>query len=610
MKLSKMLVVTYISAIFLLVFVLAQSQKKSPKQDLAQPKIQIPSQDSIESKNSNHALLTVDSQPALRTLEIKPPPMPNMDEIDLLPEEKTPKEPSGPQIVPGELFFVSKRSISKTSSQSEEILSKLRKSVEESTRGLSVGSQDIQITKFEPPTIEDSSTLVNPSLLPSTYQIKIAGLDSEATMEVLQSLKEELGETVIPNYQFSIRLGYELPVLPNLQQVKAPAAQVKTQGRGALVAVLDTGIYPYHMTMLDRVIPGFNTYDNNTNTQDQNGHGTAVAGVIAGMYTGIAPQGKVLAVKVANDQGTATFASIFNGIDYAYRTGAKIVNLSIGGELGPKNNSTAIANFNQISQFLQPYQDNGVIFVGAAPNSNSSRDLIYDFPSSFPQFIAVSAVDSQNRKATFASFGKDIFQFAPGVNVTLLQTTNSNTDSYYTPYRTDSGTSFSTPHISGAVALLSSLPNYVSNVNNVKNLLKQYASPILKTILNNGTGLSLVLNAENTVKALFTDPPGACGAKNQKCCAYGMACRTAGLICSDKDQVPYPGKVSNVPFSDFTCKLPSDSISLGLGHSCGFSIQGSSSTTAPPCDRNLRCANSGGLSSTIGVARPPFFCQK
>lgn len=591
--------VFYFASVLLGFLFFAPSNSKDTTSLSSQPNKQLPEVNSAPNTKTALNSETVDSR---EKLEIQIPSMPDPDLIDFIPEDKLPRETNGPQIIPGEFVFLSNPAANEPLTDSSETIKKLRKSVEESTRDFSVSFQDIRISKREAPKIGDGLEEVRPSLLPPTYDIKINGLDAEATLNVLHNLKADLGNSVIPNYVLSLRDAAPA-VLPNLQQVNVPGAQTLTQGTGVVVAVLDTGIYPYHSNMVDRVIPGFNTYDNNTNTQDQNGHGTGVAGIIAGKYTGIALQAKILAVKVTNDSGSGTFNSILNGIDYAYRRGANIVNLSAGGSLGPKNNPDAINAFSQWNQLLNRYKNGGMVLVGAAPNSGDNRDSQYDFPSSFSQFISVGAVDSQNRKANFSSFGSDIFLFAPGVNITILQTTNGTSDAYYNPYRTDSGTSFSTPHVTGAITLISSLTNYVSDIDTVKRLLAQNATSVSRTLLNNGTGLSRVLNVERTVRSLFADPRGACGAQGQKCCSYGLSCRAAGLICSDQTNVPYPGRISSIAFSEFTCKRPPPSPApVGLGHSCGY-------FGSAPCSQGLRCANSFGLSQTIGVARPPFMCQ-
>lgn len=146
----------------------------------------------------------------------------------------------------------------------------------------------------------------------------------------------------------------------------------ETRGAGVTVAVVDTGVDRSNADLAPNLLPGKNTYDGNDNTADAAGHGTVIASVIAapagnGGYVGIAPEAKVLPVKVMGGSSSEDWSdkATVRGIEYALDHGAKVINLSIGGL------NTPIAG---IDKALADAQRAGALVVIAAGNDGVDLD--------------------------------------------------------------------------------------------------------------------------------------------------------------------------------------------------------------------------------------------
>lgn len=270
--------------------------------------------------------------------------------------------------------------------------------------------------------------------------------------------------------------------------IKAPEVWNKGYtGRGITVAVVDTGVDYTHPDLAGNIwtntreiagnnrdddnngyvddIYGWNFNGNNNNTMDVNGHGTHVAGTIAGIrnnigVTGIAYNSKIMPVKALGDNGSGSYSAIAQGVRYAANNGAKVINLSLGGSVGSSELQAAI----------QYASSKGAIVVMAAGNSGGAKPA---FPASYATNwgIAVGAVD---RNKNFASFSNQAggnpalaYVTAPGVSV--YSTTPNNT------YQTYRGTSMATPHVAGVVALMLSANPYLTELQ-IRDILTQTAA--------------------------------------------------------------------------------------------------------------------------------------
>lgn len=240
--------------------------------------------------------------------------------------------------------------------------------------------------------------------------------------------------------------------------------------KGALVgvAVIDTGIELSHPDLKTNIIANKNCLSNTRNGNDDNGHGTHVAGTIAALNNGIgvvgvAPEAKLIAVKVLNRNGSGTWSSVICGIDWVTANVSKykikVANMSLGGS-GTSDNNCGSTNNDPMHKAICKSRDAGVTYVVAAGNENKSASL--SVPASYNDaVITVSALaDSDGISgglgsptyygdddtfATFSNYGSIVDLGAPGVDIYSTYKGGG--------YAALSGTSMATPHVSGATAL-------------------------------------------------------------------------------------------------------------------------------------------------------------
>ena len=231
---------------------------------------------------------------------------------------------------------------------------------------------------------------------------------------------------------------------PYLSRIGAPTAwDVANTGAATVVAVLDTGVDRDHPDLAPNLVAGSDIVNGDTDPSDDDGHGTAVAGVVGaatgngGGIAGVAWNAKVMPVKVLGADGTGVDADIASGITWATDHGADIINLSLGGP----GSSTVL------EQAVDYAFDHDVLVVAAAGNEATAEP---SFPAAIPGVVAVTATDAQGRFAWFSNHGPWITLAAPGINV--VTTTPAPGPAMATGMRT--GTSFSSPIVAGVAALL------------------------------------------------------------------------------------------------------------------------------------------------------------
>jgi hypothetical protein len=236
---------------------------------------------------------------------------------------------------------------------------------------------------------------------------------------------------------------HHLNVTKPSASIHTPEAWDITQGStNVLVAVLDTGLAADLVEFTNRVVPGYNFAYGNTNTADDYGHGTAVAGTLcanannASFGAGVNWQCRLMPIKVLDSNNSGKYSWFAQGIDYAVAHGCKVINLSAGGTTS--NSSVTISILNAIS--------NGVIFVTITHNDSTGT---IRFPGTITKCITVGATDQNDNRCGFSNYGPQIDLVAPGISI--------YTAGWLGTLQSWVGTSFSAPMVSGVSAMLAGL---------------------------------------------------------------------------------------------------------------------------------------------------------
>ncbi|MBA2505594.1 MAG: S8 family serine peptidase, partial [Thermoleophilaceae bacterium] len=213
--------------------------------------------------------------------------------------------------------------------------------------------------------------------------------------------------------------------------------------------MVDTGFTPGHPDLAGRMSGGFDFVDNDADPADGHGHGTHVSGIVVanennGIGVGsVAPEAKLLAVRVLGNDGSGSNADVQAGIDYAVKSGADVINLSLGPDLPPILGGSDPA----IDRAL----DAGVVVVAAAGNNGFP---LCENRSGEGRLLCVGAVDKRRQRSSFSSFGFGLGLMGPGGSG--LRTPGENVLSTLKDgsYGEMAGTSQATPHVAGVAALL------------------------------------------------------------------------------------------------------------------------------------------------------------
>ncbi|WP_030676142.1 S8 family peptidase [Streptomyces sp. NRRL B-1347] len=225
-----------------------------------------------------------------------------------------------------------------------------------------------------------------------------------------------------------------------IDQAKLPLDRTfrypNSAGAGVTVYVIDTGVRNTHKDFGGRARSGFDFVDNDPIAEDGNGHGTHVAGSIAGTKYGVAKKARVVGVRVLNNQGSGTLSGVIAGIDFVTRNARKpaVANMSLGGGA----NAT-------LDQAVRNSIASGVTYSVAA--GNSGQPASGTSPARVAEALTVAASDRGDAKPAFSNYGLSVDLFAPGVAIKSASNANDNATA------TLSGTSMAAPHVAGAAAL-------------------------------------------------------------------------------------------------------------------------------------------------------------
>lgn len=283
--------------------------------------------------------------------------------------------------------------------------------------------------------------------------------------------------------------------------IDAPEAwDIYTGNLETIVAVVDTGVDYNHRDLTGNVwvneaelngtvgvddddngyvddIYGYDFINNDNDPQDDAGHGTHCAGIIAAKgnngldITGVCWDAKIMSLKFLGSDGYGTDAGAIEAFYYAVENGADVTSNSWGG-----------GGYSQaVKEAIDYAHSQGVIMVAAAGNGDSNSPA---YPASYDHIMAVAATDSNDEKASFSNYGDWVDVAAPGVDILSLRASRGTTQDKYTAVM--SGTSMACPHVAGACALLVSInPSLTSD--QVYDILMETADAISPGIcLSNG----------------------------------------------------------------------------------------------------------------------------
>ena len=208
-------------------------------------------------------------------------------------------------------------------------------------------------------------------------------------------------------------------------------------GRGVVVYIVDSGVYRRHSQFGDRVFSGFDATGEGT-TSDCVGHGTHVAGTVAGRTYGVAKAARIVPVRVLDCNGSGTKGQLIAGLDWLVRHHRRsvpaVANLSLGG-LASRVVDRAVVRV----------MDDKVTVVAAA--GNEGDNACYYSPARIKGVITVGAVDRWDEAPYWSNYGPCLDVFAPGVSIRSAGTWSRSAS------LTEDGTSMAAPFVSGAAAV-------------------------------------------------------------------------------------------------------------------------------------------------------------
>ena len=235
-----------------------------------------------------------------------------------------------------------------------------------------------------------------------------------------------------------------------LTKIGAPQAWEVTTGSSDLtIAIVDSGIDLDHPDLSGKIILGYDYVNGDWVPDDDYGHGTHVAGIAAAWtdngqgVAGVSWGARLMALKVLNARGTGSYADVASAVIYAADNGAKIINLSLGGDYDSQTLHDALI-----------YAHNAGCVLAAATGNDGGSVVLY--PAQYAEALAVAATGSTDQRAWFSNYGPEVDVAAPGVSI-------------YSTYRgggyiSMSGTSMATPYVAGLAALIwSEYPGYTND---------------------------------------------------------------------------------------------------------------------------------------------------
>lgn len=209
-------------------------------------------------------------------------------------------------------------------------------------------------------------------------------------------------------------------------------------GKGIKVAVIDTGCDLNHEDIKNNIIDGYNFIDNSNYPEDDNGHGTHVAGIIAASnnkkgVVGVAPDTKIIPIKTLDADGNGSNINIAKSIVWAVDRSSDIITMSLG----------STENSSDVYSAIKYAIKNNVLVFCAAGNLGIDHPVLY--PAKYNETISIGSINEQYELSEFTCFGKELDFLSPGENIMSCVPKNN--------YSIMSGTSMSNPFAVGCAAL-------------------------------------------------------------------------------------------------------------------------------------------------------------
>jgi subtilisin family serine protease len=233
----------------------------------------------------------------------------------------------------------------------------------------------------------------------------------------------------------------------NIDRIDAELAWNTSRGTSVKVAIIDTGIDKDHPDLMANLKGGINFVPRGWKVDpeawdDDNGHGTHVAGIAAAVdneigVIGASPEAYLYAVKVLDRTGSGYVSDVIAGIQWAIDNDMDVINMSLGTDSDIQSLHDAVD---------AAYAANIVVVAAAGNDGDTDPDSDVDYPAAYSSVIAVAATDSEDIRASWSSDGTEVELAAPGVEVRSTWKGGK--------YKVLSGTSMASPHVAGTVALI------------------------------------------------------------------------------------------------------------------------------------------------------------
>lgn len=263
-----------------------------------------------------------------------------------------------------------------------------------------------------------------------------------------------------------------------VDRIDAELAWVNSTGLGVKTAIVDTGIDVDHPDLVDNLAGGINIINPRKHYDDDNGHGTHVAGTVAAVdntigVIGVATRAALYGVKVLDRNGMGWLSDVIAGLEWCINNGMDVVNMSLG-------TSSDIQTFHEA---VTAVYNAGIVQVAAAGNDGGP----VSYPAAYAETIAVSATDNLDNVTPWSNYGPEIDLAAPGKDINSTYKGGG--------YKVLTGTSMACPHVAGTAGLiLENKPAYTPE--QVLNVLTSTADNLGFSATRQGAGL---VDAEEAV---------------------------------------------------------------------------------------------------------------